>query len=415
MGENIQVQDELSLAEIFKVLWRQIKVLIITLLCGIVAGAGIAVAKTVNVNYYGTTVSFYINPRLDRASSTEVESQYGVYGAYGMHVMNNMVLLLSSELFSEQLLLEENGLPSAELIASLGSPELKIKVDEAIAAQAKADEAVGLVNEQLSKLSEQNQLVSKWTTEVNTLWAAYRNAHPKDELNSTPTIIEGETDLNNAINELTNAKAKVEVMKEDLKNAESLADADLQKANNSKNDALKIWREVDKDYVDKINLVNQSVSFAFMEKEVESIEDANNLARSFIYVNISVLNDKEFAEFLLTRIREHIPSFVEENMPVPSGYDGTNCQRITRLDKIENTNPYYMLESILKYGLLLGAVALVVACIVVVLVDRSNKKLTDYERVMERFKVPVLGVIPSITEKEDKEEPAEAANAEVKE
>ena len=45
-----------------------------------------------------------------------------------------------------------------------------------------------------------------------------------------------------------------------------------------------------------------------------------------------------------------------------------------------------------------GAAALIVACVVVIVVDRSNKKLRDYEMTMEKFKVPVLGIIPSIEE-----------------
>ncbi|MBQ7879033.1 MAG: hypothetical protein IJ317_00125, partial [Clostridia bacterium] len=118
--------------------------------------------------------------------------------------------------------------------------------------------------------------------------------------------------------------------------------------------------------------------------------------KSFIYVKISVLNDKDFAELLLERILIVLPEYVEANMAVPTGYIGTNCQKITRLDKVTLLNSGYTVSTALKYALILCAAAFVVACITVVVIDRSNKKLRDYERTMENFKIPVLGVIPTI-------------------
>lgn len=404
MDENVQLQDELSLSEIFKILLRKVKTLVIVLLCGIIAGAGVAVLRTFNTKYYGTMVSFYINPRLDKASSTEVESQYGVYGAYGMHVMNNMVLLLGSELFSEQLLLDKSGLPSDELLASLNNTDLNAKVEAAKTAQTAAQEKVDATNAILKILNEENTKVSTLNTEVNTLWAAYRNANPdKINLTSTPTRIDGEETLNKAITDLENAKVSVALYKEQYNAADKEAQSYLDTADKAVEAALEIWRTADKAYKDKMEAVSKAISYSYTEKEVKETENVNDLARSFVYVEISVLNDKDFANYLLNRIREQIPLFIEENMPVPSGYDGTNCQRITRLDSIENTNAGYMFTSMIKYGILLGAAAFIVACVAVIIIDRSNKKLTDYEQTMEKFRMPVLGVIPSISYKEEQE------------
>ena len=149
--------------------------------------------------------------------------------------------------------------------------------------------------------------------------------------------------------------------------------------------------------------VDNAVSFSYLESNAD-FDDANNLARSFIYVNVSVLNDEELANDLFDQLLVMLPRYVEKNMAIPSGYIGTNCQRITRLNEVEQTNSGYMLNTAIKYALLFGAVALVIASVVVIVIDRSNTRLRNYEATMEKFNVPVLGVIPTITEGENSEE-----------
>ena len=102
-------------------------------------------------------------------------------------------------------------------------------------------------------------------------------------------------------------------------------------------------------------------------------------------------------------IIEIVPQFVESNMAIPAGYDGTNCQRITRSDAIERTNSGAMLSTSIKYAVLLAVAALVVACIVVIIVERSDKRLRALEQITEAFDVPVLGVIPNISPETEKE------------
>ena len=129
---------------------------------------------------------------------------------------------------------------------------------------------------------------------------------------------------------------------------------------------------------------------------MEDVEDANNLARSFIYVKISVLNNKDFASDLLSRVKRVVPAYVEKNMAVPADYEGTNCQRITRSDEIVLTNPSYTTNQAIKLGILAAAAAGVIAAVIVILVDRSDKRLRNYEIITKNFDVPVLGVVPTI-------------------
>ncbi len=277
MEEKVQTESEISLLDIIKLLLGKIKLLILVVLIAAVMGGAFAVWKTYDVNYWGTTVEFYVNPERPKdATGENGGSQYGVYGAYGRHVMDNIVKLLGSESFAEKLMEGLEGVPARTVI----------------------DETTG-----------------------------------KEVLSS--------------------------------------------------------------EYVTLLRRVVSAVSFSYLEENAD-VSDANNLARSFIYVKISVLNDKAFAEELLEQVRREVPIYVEANMAVPTDYTGTNCQQITILDSVGLTNPGYTTRQAIKYALLASVAALLVACVVIILVDRSDKRLRDYETVMRGLGVPVLGVIPTI-------------------
>lgn len=299
MEEHIRAQEELSLAEIIWILWRRIKFIVLALVVGLIAGAGIAALKTYDVHYYGTNAEFYVNPYKDSETSGDAESQYGVYGAYGRPVMDNMVKLLASDFFAEKIGLAENGYPLTGLSA---------EVDAIIASSATAQEAV---------------------------------------------------------------------------------------------DA---WRET-AHYKSWVSNVQSSVSYSYYQ---DASGDVDDLAKSFLYVKVSVLNNESFATFLFERIKALLPQFVSANMAVPSGYDGTNCRFISTASSIGLLNSGYAVKSAIKYGAIAGAAALVLACIAVIVIDRSDQRLRNYELVMERLQIPVLGVIPCIEEDMKKRAKAKA-------
>jgi hypothetical protein len=158
--------------------------------------------------------------------------------------------------------------------------------------------------------------------------------------------------------------------------------------------ALEEWRET-KNYEPQLQKIKEAVSYSYLEDNADT-EDAANLARSFIYVKISVLNDEEFAFDLLQIIKREVPIYVEANMAVPSGYEGTNCQRVTRMDQVALTNADFQRNQTLKFGILVGAAAFVIVCVILILVDVSDKRLRDYEVLTKRFNIPILGVVPTI-------------------
>ena len=67
-------------------------------------------------------------------------------------------------------------------------------------------------------------------------------------------------------------------------------------------------------------------------------------------------------------------------------------------DEIHRTNPNHRTTQVSKYGLLFGAAALVIAAVVIIIVDKSDKRLRDTEVITKKFNVPILGIVPSIDE-----------------
>ncbi len=105
MAEQNNVKPELSLAEIFKILLKKFKILLITLLAGIVVGAGFGLVSTKSVETYGTQINFYVNPVKEKSESQIIN------GTYGVEVLKGASTLLMQDYFAELLLLDENGVP----------------------------------------------------------------------------------------------------------------------------------------------------------------------------------------------------------------------------------------------------------------------------------------------------------------
>ena len=479
MEGNMHAQDEISLAEIFKALLRKIKVLILALLIGVIVGASFGVVRTVNVKYYGTKIDFYVNPKKDNTTTVENNSQYGVYGAYGLHVMDNMVTLLNSELFAERLTLNKDGLPlngedefeevngvikvKTKAPALVDDATLNALIEEARTAMLAAknaqktventetaiepaEKALTEATQELTKaMSEKNIIEENLTLAEKTraylelqltgLWESAGGLGTFKESSKLPAnntmTSEAKADydalyldwndamaecsrLNDELKAATTAINDPLTGKQALKDAAALALQEAKKKLNSeKEEAIKAlaksqeatekavdkWQEMP-GYGQRVARNRQCVSFSYYN-ESEKPENLEDLARSFVYVTISVLNDKNEAEALYKKVLDIVPIFVEENMAVPSGYSGTKCRRITRDDGVVQTNPGYTVSTAVKYGLIAGAAAFVVACIAVILLDRSDKRLRNYEQTMSAFNVPVLGVIPTIEKSEE--------------
>ena len=396
MEEKLQKEEGISLIEIFHLLLSKIKLLILVVIIGGVLGGSFAVWRTIDVNYHGTEIQFYVNPDKPKESS-DGGSQFGVYGAYGRHVMDNIVKLLSSESFTEHLVLYSKPVPDTRKewsITNKYGTEITKTTEELNAYIEEAKTAIETTSEERTKyVAEQNKakdllktLQDVWAEEVtqteSTFWSFSEIAYQQLVKNNAASsaLIAAYTAYDNA-----RTAAEVEKVNFDVALAESDEKTEI---------ALNKWRETDQ-YKSALAKYSGKVSYSYLG-ETDNFDDANNLARSFIYVKISVLNNEEFAKTLRDRVINVVPAYVESHMAIPDGYEGTNCQRITRSDEIHLTNVHYTTNQAIKYGILFAVAAAIIASIVIIINDRSDKRLRDQETITRLFNVPVLGIVPTI-------------------
>ncbi len=391
MEEQIQNTEGISLIEIIRVLFHKLKLLIVVVLVGAVVGAAFAFGRTHNVEYYGTTIEFYINPEKPKdtsssnAAANAVGSQYGVYGAYGRHVMDAIVKLLSSESFAEKLVLNGAKLPDRTKYNNISSSNHSAATDAIVAADALWAAAE---EHDKHKAAAQNTLQEAWEAadQIGTFTEyAYKNllANPggitQDDL----------TALQSAYQALLRVEDARRSALQEAENAQKIADAATEVV-------LKEWRKTPL-YQKELAFYKNSVSYSYLGDD-EDIEDANNLARSFLYVKINVLNEQEAAEELLDRVMSVVPLYVEQNMIVPTDYEGTSCTPITLTNSIDQTNKNYTRNEVLKWAFLLAAASGVITAVVVIIIDQSDKRLRNHEIITKNFNVPVLGIVPTIEE-----------------
>lgn len=138
------------------------------------------------------------------------------------------------------------------------------------------------------------------------------------------------------------------------------------------------------------------LSFSYNEKNFNSL-----------YVTVSVLNNKEFAEMLLEAVEAEVPLYVQEYMIIPSSSDTTKYKTICEeqtIAAVQLLNGGQETKQAVKFGLILGAAALVIACVAVIIADNTDNRLRDYQKFSERYGITVLGVIPAFGSNGNKEE-----------
>jgi hypothetical protein len=342
--------------------------------------------------------------------------------------MDNIVKLLGSDSFAEQLILNGETLPeknvwvSAEETVLVNGEKKSLNtllneaIDAAVPFVASVEECENNYNSALSakaaavteynkaevaldgewRLLFQQGVVKKATFNEEEYFSLLKDIEDGDSvLSSIPdTLVEAYGRFVAAENDVTRKTL-------DVSNSEEAWKTAKKKAQEPVNTALDYWRLSAK-YASELTFYKNAVSFDYLESE-DDREDANNLARSFIYVTISIQHSsheqgKAIADKVLERVKNVVPKYIEENMTVPDGYSGTNCQRITRTDNIQLTNPHYTTKEAIKYGILMAVVAGILASVLIVILDQSDKRLRDPDLLSKKLNVPLLGIVPTIEE-----------------
>ncbi len=409
--EQRKEEEGISIVDIFKLFLRKIKIILLALLCGCLLGTVIALFKTVNVRYFGTRVEFYVTPRTSQDLAEEEDKKFNVYGAYGRSAMDNMVELLLSESFIEKVILNGETLPKKDSwVDGNNAAEVALDLNGKIdAAQEKVDvlnadkaQLRALRNERAKKSDE----LAKKKTTLDERWLAltYTNLPGStDAIVKNTSFNEYEytvkvasvTETSNPelyliVKDVQSAYGEWDAVRDEIEGKDAEIESKTQEIAEKTTEkdavvevALEAWRKT-KLYQETLEDYSEALSFSYMETEGTS----SSTVQSFIYVDISVLNDNALANEIYEKVKTVVPNFVRNNMLVPSGddYIGSYCERVTRMDEVERTNPDDMRNEIIKYGLLIGAITLVAACVVVFLMEqwRKQKEKRSEESIAEQ-------------------------------
>lgn len=144
-----------------------------------------------------------------------------------------------------------------------------------------------------------------------------------------------------------------------------------------------------KKYDKYLKLLNDSLSYTY------------NYKASQIRVSVSVLNDAKFAASLLKQVEAKVPEFIESRLVDKNSSSDASvpnkvgCVQLT-FKGAALLNGGQTTKEMIKFAAILGILAAIVACVVVVVIDRTDNRLRDYEDIPGKFGLPVLGVIPRI-------------------
>ena len=359
--------DELDLLDILKILLSKAKLLVcITLLAAIVGGALGGAITLIGKRDYGTQVEFYITP-----NSTD----------------SNVLHLLASERFAEKLLLNENGLPENR------SGE---DYDKALAAKLESDSAAQALTEakKISKeapralaIAQKNyEEKQKAYEDIYNLLSVYKSA-TSDAIAEDPEHVQKmkqyEAELETAMLEKKQAEEqyyiasqKALVATHDLEAAKEAAASAKKAADELAEDILEQWRESEKNKK-KISLINESLSYKYIDVETADKATGEKANRQFLIVNISVEKDEELAKRLLCNMRDRLPTFVEENTDTSDSDEETVCTLISTAAEIEDLSKNSLIKEIVKFALIAAVMALAVSCIVVVWVGMKKKSVSS--------------------------------------
>ncbi len=404
MGQEVQVEEGISLVALFKLLLSKLKFLILAAVIGGILGGAFAVWKTIDINHYGTKVEFYVNPERERDATQD--SEYSVYGTYSKPVMDSIVRLLDSESFAEQMILNGSALPEKDVWVNEGNQaEVDLGLNEKIDVAADKLEKVATerakLNELIASRALQQEAYDEAYAALNREWSRF----VYEGKVKTTTFNEVEYELlvarNEAGTELPRLFAAMQQAKDILETETEGVDAQklvvedkLATAEVEKEKALGAWRQTAK-YKSHLARYSSALSFSYLSSNLTA-QESNDVARSFIYVNVFVLNDKAFAEEVLKRVKTVVPAYVEARITIPDGYTSTNCERITRTDDIRLTNPGYTTMQAIKYAALVGFAACVLVAAIIIIVDKADNRLRDTSFITKHLNVPILGFIPSI-------------------
>lgn len=358
MSENSNV-TEISISDIIKMFKGKGRRILCIAIVFAILGGSISLIKTNCFGHYGDTVMLCLNTSADT---------------------DGLLPLLESDLFSEKLLLDENGLPAKESCdpqaydSTLKAiQEYKLGREKVI--QAKNDADNYFYNIPLpdgsfttwSNLSNQYALLQQDCDDAVKLLSIYKSAQT-DAVVQDPNHITITAEYERQLEKALNAKQEFEdsVYTEAL-NIKNGNDERIQKAfyelralkktaDALTEEILEDWRNSN-DIGSKVTSITNSLSFTCSVHKENSEEQT-----VYVTAEVSVLRNKELAESIVNKLHSVMPAFVQKNVEGFSGVIPTQCHLITPFSNVGNFDSNDAVQNAVRSALLVSVSALALYC-----------------------------------------------------
>ncbi len=380
--ERMENNSEIVLSDVIKMFKGKSKQFIcVILICGLLGGVFELVRSFVFGNY-GNTVKFYLTVTDGSA---------------------NLLPLLQSESFAEKLLLDENGLPPKDICdpedyeAALEAVKIYDTARENVVNARKAKDLFkyntgfedynGKTMRTWSNITEEYTRLQNEVTKAQELLAMYKNAFA-EAVAQDPGHIAKTTEYEKNLSKAIQAKETFEnelytpaleqkntldhvyyneiyMLKDLRENAEELLE-----------NVVSTWRN-DEEIKKQIKVINKSLTIEYATEEATEIEGEEKKNIAFINAQVSVPSDKEFAEFLLERIRLRMPDYVEKNIEKLVGSIDAKCTLITPFSQVKNLELEELAKSLVSKAVLFAVIGTALYFVLIAGKGYINKALDN--------------------------------------
>ncbi len=301
--------------------------------------------RQLEINAYGAQAAFSVAPEREPNEAEEVN------GRYSNAAMDNIVKLLSSESFAEQMLLNGEVLPEKGVWVDTSNPDevslnLNALIDEATAKRTAWKEKKAELENLIESREDNAKLLVEKREELENAWAelysmgsvqsstfseyAYRasnigSAVEGDFTYATKQAYEAWSALRDTVNQ----------QGDDIGSLEENTYSKQEEAEEAVKTALDAWRNTAK-YKKGLKKYGEAVFFSYLREE----EADSDLVGGVIYANVIVVDDQAFAAEVFDMVKKALPDYVEKKMIVPMGYAGTACKRVDGADEITKVGVY---------------------------------------------------------------------------
>lgn len=374
-NDTRETNDALYLSDLWKIFASKWKMYVIVAVLAAILGGVYGFFKTNFEVTYDTVISFNLSP----SDSTDA-----------------LLYNLQSEMFSEKLLLEENGLPPKDQCNEKDYNAALKAIKEFEDTRAEKAELKKKLDGVQTSVEENhyNNLLKEYNRIFEVL-SVYKQAAVEsiaDEAQHKAMIAEYEENLKLAEEELNRYFNEVYYpkMEEKLKlqTSYNLISLELKEKRTAAESAIEkvvsVWRE-DKDVKNKIQIINDSATYEYAkllvpntsEKNLDEVVDVHN--KGYIKITLSVCNDEEFANLLVERYKSRVPEFVEKHMEEITGTTSAKCTLISPFSTVKEKKAS-SISNMIKLAVLFAIVALFFVyaiCLLHYVVKRNNRKLAD--------------------------------------